>query len=95
MIESYPKRAANLAARVFQGEAIIMNPVDSTLFSLNQTATAIWLAADGKTRLRHIVERDILPAFDVDPEEAMRDADEFAQSLAEHSILTVRTEPDA
>jgi hypothetical protein len=95
VMESYPKRAPNVAARVFEGQVIIMNPADSTLFNLNETATAIWLAADGKTRLRDIVERDIVPAFDVDPEDAVRDAGEFAQSLAEHSILTLNTEPDA
>jgi len=93
--ESYPKRAANLAARVFQGEAIVMNPADSTLFNLNETATAIWLAADGKTSLRDIVERNIVPAFDVDPGDALRDAGEFVRSLAEQSILTLQTEPDA
>ena len=95
MTECYPKRAANLAARVFRGEAIVMNPADSTLFNLNETATAIWLAADGKSTLRDIVERDILPAFDVDPEDALRDAGEFARSLVEHSILTLQPEPDA
>ena len=95
MTDSYPKRAANLAARVFEGEAIIMNPADSTLFNLNETATAIWLAADGKTTLRQIVERDIVPAFDVNPDDAMRDAGEFARSLAEHAILTLQTEPEA
>jgi hypothetical protein len=95
MTEYYPRRAPNLAARVFRGEAIIMNPADSTLFNLNETATAIWLAADGKSTLRDIVERDILPAFDVDPEDALRDAGEFARSLVEHSILTLQPEPDA
>jgi hypothetical protein len=92
MMNSYPKRAASLAARVFRGEVIIMNPADSALFNLNETATAIWLAADGKTTLKQIVERDILPAFDVDPEEALRDAGEFVQSLAEQSILILQTE---
>jgi hypothetical protein len=95
VIELFPKRAANLAARVFNGEVIIMNPADSALFNLNETATAIWLAADGKTTLRRIVERDIVPTFDVDPEEALRDAEEFAQSLAEQSILMMQTDPDA
>jgi hypothetical protein len=95
MTEVYPKRAANLAARVFRGEAIIMNPSDSTLFNLNQTATAIWLAADGRTALSEIVERDIIPAFDIDSEAALRDAGDFARALAEHSILTLLTEPEA
>lgn len=95
MSEIYPKRAANMAARVFRGEAIIMNPADSTLFNLNETATAIWLAADGRTALRSIVERDILPAFHVDREDALRDAGQFAEDLARHAILTLRTEPEA
>ena len=94
MTETYPKRAPNLAARIFRGEAIIMNPADSTLFNLNETATAIWLASDGKTSLRQIVERDIVPAFEVDPDDAMRDAAEFARSLAEHSILVLGPEPE-
>ncbi len=92
--ECYPKRAANLAARVFEGEVIIMNPADSTLFNLNETATAIWLAADGQTTLRSIVERDIVPIFAVDSEDALRDAEEFARSLAEHSILHLLSAPD-
>ena len=92
--ECYPKRAPNLAARVFDGEVIIMNPVDSTLFNLNETAAAIWLAADGQTTLRRIVERDIVPVFDVASEDALRDAGEFARSLAEHSILHLLSAPD-
>jgi signal peptidase I len=90
-----PRRAANVAARVFGGEAIVMNPADSTLFNLNPTATAIWLAADGKTTLRHIVERDIVPEFDVKLEVAPSDAGEFVQSLAEQSILILQMNPDA
>jgi hypothetical protein len=84
---SYPARARNLAFRVLNGEAIIMNPADSTLFSLNETATVIWLAADGKRTLGDIVEQEICPHFEIDPETAIREAEEFAASLAGHSIL--------
>jgi hypothetical protein len=89
----YPLRAANLASRVFGGEAVVMNPADSTLFNLNETATAIWLGADGKTTLRQIVERDICPAWDVDPEAALEDAERFTRELAAHSILSLSAEP--
>jgi hypothetical protein len=94
MTDLYPRRAPNLAVRIFQGEAIIMNPTDSTLFNLNETATAIWLAADGKTSLRDIVERDIIPAFEIDPVDAMRDAADFTHSLALHSILLLADHPE-
>jgi hypothetical protein len=89
----YPKRPANLASRVLKGEAIIMNPADSSLFNLNETATAIWLAADGRTTLREIVEREVCPRFEVDAESALRDAEELVQSLAAQSILILAEEP--
>ena len=93
MKDFYPLRAPNLAARVFNGEAVIMNPADSTLFNLNETATAIWLAADGKTTLREIVERDICPAWDITADAAFEDAEQFARDLAAHSILLLSPEP--
>ena len=55
----YPKRPANLASRVLKGEAIIMNPADSSLFNLNETATAIWLLYRRRTTsCSEIVERE-------------------------------------
>jgi len=84
---AYPVRAPNLASRVLNGEAIIMNPADSTLFTLNETATVIWLAADGTRTLREIVETEVCTQFEVDPETAILEAEEFAASLAGHSIL--------
>jgi hypothetical protein len=88
MTDFCPVQAPKLAARLFQGEAIIINPATSELFSLNETATVIWLAADGSATLREIVERRIVPEFDVDPEEALRDAVELTRGLADKGILT-------
>lgn len=93
MSSCYPRKAANLASRVLKGEAVIMNPADSSLFNLNETATAIWEAADGRTMLREIVEQAICPRFDVDAESALRDAEELVQALAAHSILVVSGQP--
>jgi len=87
MRDTYPVRAPNLASRVLNGEAIIMNPADSTLFNLNETATVIWLAADGSRTLREIVENEVCPRFEIDPETALLEAERFASHLAEHSIL--------
>ncbi len=93
MSDCYPKRVANLASRVLKGEAIVMNPVDSSLFSLNETATAIWEAADGRTTLKEIVERDVCPRFEIDAASALRDAEELVKALAEQSILQVSETP--
>jgi hypothetical protein len=90
----YPRRAPNMASRVFEGEAVLMNPADSALFNLNETATLIWLAADGRTALSDIVDRDICPHFAIDRETALQDAEEVVRSLAECSVLFLAEEPD-
>jgi Coenzyme PQQ synthesis protein D (PqqD) len=93
MNEIYIHRSSTVAARELGGEMIIMSATDSTLFSLNETATVLWQAADGKTSLREIVELRICQEFNVEPEEAYRDATELAQELAVMGILSLSDGP--
>ena len=90
---TYVSRSHSVAARELAGEMMIMSATDSTLFSLNETATLIWNAADGKTSLRDIVENQICQEFDVAPEIAYRDAETLVASLAELGILHLSAEP--
>lgn len=89
----YPRKAPNLAARVLKGEAIIMNPADSSLFSLNETATAIWQAADGRKSLREIVENEVCPRFEIDADSALRDAEALVRDLAEQKVMILAEKP--
>jgi hypothetical protein len=93
MKECYAARSSAVAARQLGEEMIIMSAADSTLFNLNPVATLIWQAADGQTPLAKIVEERICPAFDVEPEEALRDAEQFATELAAHGILLLAESP--
>ena len=90
---TYVSRSHSVAARELAGEMMIMSATDSTLFSLNETATLIWNAADGKTSLREIVENKICPEFDIDPETAYRDAESLVSNLASLGILQLSSEP--
>ena len=89
----YIARSRQVAARMLGEEMMIMSAVDSTLFSLNETASAIWQAADGVTPLDQIVERAVCAEFDVAPEEALKDAESLARELAAHGILLVSDQP--
>lgn len=89
----YIARNKEVAARKLGGEMMIMSGRDSTLFSLNQTATAIWQAADGVTPLAEIVTGKLCAEFDVDPAVALRDAEELVAGLVEHGILKVSNVP--
>ena len=93
MNDVYISRSTAVAARELAGEMIIMSAVDSTLFSLNETASLIWQAADGKTPLSEIVELRICSEFDVAPEEAYRDAVALVEELAGHGILQLSAQP--
>lgn len=89
----YVARSSEIAARRLGDEMMIMSGRDSTLFTLNPVATAIWEAANGSTTLDEIVERDICPTYDVERDVALRDAESMAQALAEHGILLLSDQP--
>ena len=93
MSHTFIARSTEIAARTLGGEMMIMSPLDSTFFTLNDVATAIWLAADGRTPLAEIVERTLCAQYDVEVEEARRDAEEFVERLSHHGILLVSDKP--
>jgi Coenzyme PQQ synthesis protein D (PqqD) len=91
----YVARSPRIAARMLGEDMLVMSGQGSTLFTLNSTATILWQAADGSTPLNEIVERRICSEFEVEPEEAMRDAEALAKDLAQHGILLISEEPIA
>lgn len=95
MSKLYIARSTKVAARSLDGEMMIMSGKDSTLFTLNKTATIIWQAADGKTSLEEIVEHRIVPEFEIEAGAALQDAETLARELADHGILQVSEQPIA
>jgi hypothetical protein len=89
----YIARSPRIAARMLGEEMLVMSGQGSTLFTLNPTATLLWQAADGATALDEIVERRICVEFEVQPAEALRDAEALAQDLVRHGILLISEEP--
>ena len=93
MSEKYIARSSAIAARMLGGEMMIMSAVDSTFFTLNEVATAIWQAADGCTPLSKIVADKICEEFEVEPGVAIHDAEQFVDELSQHGILLVSERP--
>jgi hypothetical protein len=91
----YVARSPRIAARKLGEEMLVMSGQGSTLFTLNPTATILWQAADGATPLDEIVERRICSEFEVQAEEALRDAEALAEDLAKHGILLISEQPIA
>ena len=93
MTEKYIARSTNIAARVLGGEMMVMSAIDSTFFTLNEVATAIWQAADGRTPLSEIIQNRVCCEFDVEPEVAQADAEQFVEELSKHGVLLVSDSP--
>jgi len=91
MPETYIARSTAIAARMLGGEMMIMSALDSTFFTLNEVATVIWQAADGNTPLSAIVETRVCGEFEIEPETARRDAEQFV-AVGGHEALGPRRE---
>ncbi len=89
----YIARASNVAARLIGGEMMIMSGTDSSLYSMNETASILWQAADGATPLEQIVEQRICNDYEVGIEQALADAEELAEELARQGILRLSDSP--
>jgi hypothetical protein len=92
-MSTYIARNPRVAARILDGEVMIMSGRDSKLFSLNRTATILWQSADGVTPLEQIVEQRICSEFDVGRQQALEDAETLAHELAGYEIMQVSEEP--
>lgn len=93
MSEQYIARSSSIAARTMGAETMVMSALDSTFFTLNEVASVIWEAADGKTPLSRIISERVCRDFDVDADSATRDTLEFIEELAKHGILLVSEQP--
>ncbi|MEQ1886571.1 MAG: PqqD family protein [Bryobacteraceae bacterium] len=89
----YVARSREIAARTLGDETMIMSAKESSLFTLNGTATAIWNAADGVTPLGEIIDRHVCEEFDVSRDEALRDAEELVAELEKRGLLIVSEAP--
>ena len=89
----YVARSPEIAARLLDGEMMIMSARDSTLFNLNELGTMIWQAADGATSLEEIVAKKICVEYEVEPDQALRDAEAFVWELAGHGIMLLSDQP--
>lgn len=74
------------AAQVIDGEAVIINLLNGTYYSLDKVGGAIWeLAAAGRTTpdiVEHVTAR-----YEVDPDRARRDVERLTQELLTERLL--------
>src|ERR1043165_6323419 len=88
----YIRQNPDTPARTIDGEALVITPQDSTLHTLNDTATFIWDRADGSRTLEAIAQ-EMLDEFDVDEAVLKADALAFVEDAVARSLLLTSDKP--
>lgn len=70
----------------FEDKTFVISADDSTLHELNTTGTFIWRQAEQRVSKDEIATR-LSKEFDVDPEQALTDVDQFVGQLLSKGLL--------
>lgn len=92
MWNQYPAQNPDTPARTVEGEAIVITPEDSTLHTLNETATFIWDRADG-TRTLEAITQEMLETYEVEEQILRTDAQEFVTLAVEKGLMIIHDQP--
>jgi len=90
--KKYPQPHSQVAARVIDGQAIIITPLSGEIRILNEVGTRIWELADGRHSAEQIVAI-LMSEYAVSRDEAERDVIEFIEGLAAKQILVLSEHP--
>jgi hypothetical protein len=78
----YLKRSEEYIWRDIGGEVVILNDEGTQVCLLNKTAAQIWTLLDGTKTLEEIAAQ-ICERFEVSPDEAREDVQDFVQQLTQ------------
>ena len=88
MHDSFPIQNERVAYTVVDEEAVLVSPVDSSMYWLNLVASRIWLMADGRHSMQEIANA-LCVEFDVDCDTALRDASAMINSFTTKQLMTL------
>ncbi len=84
-----PAQHPDVAARVYEGEAVIVLPIKGEVLVLNGVGSRVWELADGTRSVPQIVQ-EIVDEYDVALDQAREDIAAFIQVLEVREVLTWR-----
>ena len=80
------KRNEEIAWRVIDGEALLVDPKDSRIYPLNTVGTAIWELLDGRKRCGDIAAA-ISEEFEADESAIQKDVRKFLEDMVEKGLV--------
>ena len=85
-LNKYPKKSDNIASRILDGEAVVILPLESLVYTFDPVGTRIWELINGKNKIANIVDA-IQNEYEVDPDVAEQDTIDFINELVSKKML--------
>jgi len=85
-MHKYPTKSENTASRILDGEAVVVLPLESLVYTFDPVGTRIWELINGEKKISHIV-KNIQNEYEVDSESAKQDTIDFIQELVTKKML--------
>ena len=79
-------KAKGIEWKIFDNEALVLNPRNVTFFKLNKTSTFLWEAINDK-RKRNAILKLMVKEFKISKARAEKDFDEFLNLLKKHGLI--------
>jgi len=76
------------ASRILAGEAIVLTPMSSRIYNLNETGSRIWAWLDDSPTVGELAAR-MQSEFKVDKEQAQADIIAFLEELVARGMVTL------
>ncbi len=88
MLEQYVWQNRSVAARVIDGQAVVITPADSVLHTFNATGTWLWERVASPVRLVDLLQ-EVVKEFEVDRDAAEKDLLRFFESLNAKGLVKI------
>ncbi len=94
ILDKYPIKSELVASRILQDEAVIVLPMESTIYTFDPVGTRIFELSTGRKKVAEIINT-IQDEYDVQLSEAKQDTIEFINDLSTKKILSLKEAPVA
>ena len=91
ILNKYPKKSDSIASRTLDGEAVVILPNESLLYTFDPVGTRIWELITGRKKISSIVQ-DIQNEYEVEADVAEQDTIDFIRELVAKKMLILNND---
>ena len=92
-LNKYPKKSEDTASRILDGEAVVVLPLESMVYTFDPVGTRIWELIDGFKKIANIAN-DIQKEYEVGSDVAEQDTIDFINELVAKKMLMLNVDKE-